>query len=144
MVQTVITDSWVGGNSGKIRVDFKAGEDGGVLVFNDAINMLEADWIALGGAGQTAAMELRYTNWKAAVAAASSYERTADDWKQELADKASMVQANIDEREFAKAELLKIAPLTKAEWQAEEALQEQLRLAVVAAKDTATTEAGKL
>ena len=144
MVQTVITDSWVGDTSGKIRVDFRAGEDAGPLVFNDAINMLEADWIALGGAGQTAAMELRYTNWVAAVAAASSYVRTDADWRQEVIDKENMRKSAWDERELAKTELTALTPLTKQEWLDEEALQESIRLEVVAAKSAATTEAGKL
>ncbi len=141
MVQTQITDKWVGGTSGKIRVDFKAGEDAGPLLFKSAINMLEADWDALTTPQQTALMETRYTNWVAQSTANANYVKTNADYREDLLNFESVRAKSVTSREEVKAA---ITNYSKADWQAEESLQATIEAEALAAKTEATTEAGKL
>jgi hypothetical protein len=99
MMTQIVKTIWTS-DDGKVRVDFLAGEDGGKLVFRDALHFTAAEYAATDAAAITATAETRYANWKAAVDAASNYVMTKQDWL----DREAAAQAQIDRLTIEKAE----------------------------------------
>jgi len=134
---------WVAGN-GNARVDVTVTDDDGSNRYKDAIHYTAAEWAVTNDTDVDNAAISRHTNWKAAVAAASNYVRTEDDWDAAINALDTDLDQKADELDVTVNEADQAFPFPKNKWLGRVTALNSVITRITALRDAAQAKADSL